>query len=282
MRKPKSPRQKKLKTVAYRYIPPETEIGIPLYALLRELVHAHHREIAAAKIALAWNLTWQPDADGRVILGQCRKVSDLEREVFELSGFDFVIILRREFWNDLCVTQDQRRALLDHELCHATVAMDDHGEPLEDERGRIVYRLRKHDLEEFSEIADRYGCWKRDIEQFARSLDRARHKAKGKWIGYERLQEELRIAGVHVSLDSIVTWSDVERREASVWADVHRPERNKTPALPKLDLMPSFLAAAAVVQVLDEARALLKSPADILPDAPPAPGEAAPGRESVQ
>jgi hypothetical protein len=164
----KAPKGRKPKKVSYELIPRQSDTGgRRMYALLDELVEAHHEELIGAQIVLAWNLTWKPDVDGRVTLGKCKKASDLDRE---LTPFDFVILLRREFWTHPTVTDQQRRALLDHELCHATVAYDDDGEPKVDERDRTVYRVRKHDLEEFSAIAERYGCWKRDLEQFAAAL----------------------------------------------------------------------------------------------------------------
>lgn len=219
---------KKLKKVAYRFIPPASEHGQGMYALLRELVGAYHRELINARIALAWNLAWSPDVDGRLKLGMCKRVADLEREVADLGAYDFVIILRREFWQDPHTGDTQRRALLDHELCHAAVKLDDAGEPVIDERGRAVYRMRRHDLEEFQEIADRYGCWKRDIAEFARALERARHKVRGRWIAYSPLQEQLLQAGLSLPIEIIATWSDTERREATVWAELRIAGRVET------------------------------------------------------
>jgi hypothetical protein len=210
--------KKKAPRVAYRFIRPDSEIGARLYALLQELVTLHHDEILGARIALAWNLSWSPDVDGRVTLGKCRKVSDLDREVADVLAYDFVIVLRQEFWDDPLVTAVQRRALLDHELCHCSVKVDEHGDAVVDERGRTVYRLRRHDLEEFSEIADRYGCWKADIEAFARALDHAHQKTDGQWVGYQSLQEDLRLAGVSLPLEVLREWSADERREARTWA----------------------------------------------------------------
>jgi hypothetical protein len=160
-------RRPKPKTVSYEVIVPDGIVGQPMYALLRELVEAHHGELRYARIALAWCTSWKPDVDGRVILGKCRKASDLDRE---LAAFDFVILLRKFFWQDSRVTDHQRRALLDHELCHAARKYDSSGEPVEDERGRQVYRVRKHDIEEFTEIVQRYGCYKHDLERFAAAL----------------------------------------------------------------------------------------------------------------
>lgn len=164
-------RPRKLKgarKVSYELIDRQSVIGQPIYKLLRELVKAHHEEIIDARIAVAWCTSWRPDVDGRVILGKCVKASDLHRE---LAPFDFVILLRKSFWQDLHVSPEQRTALLDHELCHATVRLDDRTlDPVLDERGRKVYRVRKHDIEEFRDVVARYGCYKSDLEQFAKAL----------------------------------------------------------------------------------------------------------------
>src|SRR5204862_7663288 len=139
---------------------------------------------------------------------------DLDRE---LMAFDFVILLSRAFFEDPRVTPQQCRALIDHELCHAAVKYDAKGEPATDARGRVVYRLRKHDLEEFSAIGARYGCWKGDIESFAAALDRARHKSPDYYIGVERLRQQLQAAGVTVPTDAIASWTQGQRREAEEW-----------------------------------------------------------------
>jgi hypothetical protein len=163
-RKPGKP-----KRVSFELIPRDSTIGHPVYALLDELVSAHHHDLRDARIALAWCLSWKPDVDGRVVLGKCKKASDLDRE---LATFDFVILLRRSFWRNDQVTDHQRRALLDHELHHAAVKHDATGEPVYDERGRLVYRVRKHEVEEFTAIVERYGMWTADLERLAIALRR--------------------------------------------------------------------------------------------------------------
>lgn len=248
--------KKRLKRVAYRFIPPESDVGQPLYALLRELARAHHEAIASARIALAWQLTWKSDVDGRVTLGQCKKVSDLDRELSD-GAYDFVVILRRDFWDDRYVTDLQRRALLDHELCHCAVKLDEHGEPAVDECGRVVYRLKKHDLEEFAAIADRYGCWKRDLAEFARALERAREKTSGVYLGSQTLHEQLCHAGLSVPLDVIVQWSDAERRDASTWALLQSDRRGQGGS--SAAAMPAHVAAAVTPELRQ----------DTLPPMPP-------------
>lgn len=147
--------------------------GFSGYKLMDELIAAHHTHLAEAKIALAWMYEKKPDADGRLVLGRCKKCSDLD---FQMSEHDFVIQLNFEAWNAAGFSEVQMRALLDHELCHAQVAKDTNGEEKKDENGRTVYRIRKHDVEEFQEIVARHGVWKDDLRSFAEAAMRATDK----------------------------------------------------------------------------------------------------------
>src|SRR5581483_5784271 len=130
----------KPKRVSYELIPRDGDVGERMYALLERLVVDHHDHLAEARIALAWCTSWKPDVDGRVVLGKCKKASDLDRE---LAPFDFVILLNRDFWLHARIANVQRDALLDHELMHAAIAYDQDGEPKRDDRGRTVFRTRK-------------------------------------------------------------------------------------------------------------------------------------------
>src|SRR5438105_3913729 len=227
-------RESKPKKVSYRLITNGTDEGRAMYRLLRELVTAHHPDLLGAQIALAWCTSWKPDVDGIVTLGKCKKASDLDRE---LAVYDFIILLRESFWTDPLVTDVQRRALLDHELCHAAVKLDDHGEPVEDERGRVVYRVRKHDLEEFTAIVERYGMYKKDLEAFVRALERAHGRTE--CVGYTSLQHDLHAAGLSVPLDVIVAWTDDERLEARTWALLRMELGGEA-----IELRPACLASA--------------------------------------
>lgn len=135
------------------------------YKLMESVRKEHHPDISDAKIALAWRKGTKEDKDGHLTLGRCMKASDLQRE---LVDWDFVIILNFEAWAGF--DKPKKLALLDHELMHADQAVDKDGEPKVDPKGRKVWRIRKHDVEEFSAIVKRHGIWKRDLEQFAEAL----------------------------------------------------------------------------------------------------------------
>ncbi len=218
--------ERRAKRVSYELIARDGIVGTPMYQLLDELVRKHHEDLRDARIALAWCSSWKADVDGRITLGKCKKASDLDREV---AAFDFVILLSKSFWQDTFVTALQRCALLDHELTHAAVAHGKDGDALYDERGRRVYRMRKHDLEEFSAIVARYGCYKRDIEQFADSLTRSRASSTA-FIGREHVRRRLAAVGLIVPMDAIMRWTDAERREAFVWSGLDAKARETSPA----------------------------------------------------
>lgn len=135
------------------------------YRLLNEM-RRFHPDVEEAAIALAWRTNEKPNIDGQLVLGKCVKVSDL---YLEFAAYDFIIVLNREVWEDSEFVDSKKRALLDHELCHAAGAFDSSGEKY-DERGRRVFRTRKHDIEEFRAIVARHGCYKRDLELFAEAL----------------------------------------------------------------------------------------------------------------
>lgn len=139
------------------------------YRLLDQSRGQWHEDLADARIALAWRKQVKADKDGKLVLGKVRKASDLDRE---LAPYDFVVLLNQEAWDEL--TEAQRLALLDHELCHVVPVLDDNGKPQLNERGHPCFRLRKHDLEEFRAVVERHGCYLSDVAEFAQSLRRAK------------------------------------------------------------------------------------------------------------
>src|SRR3990172_10509652 len=101
------------KRVSYSLIPRAGNDAI--YEMLDGLIEKYHEHLTNARIALAWNLTWQPDVDGRCTLGKCKRASDLDRE---LAPYDFVIMLRQAFFEDPEVSDAQRLPPLDHPPSH--------------------------------------------------------------------------------------------------------------------------------------------------------------------
>jgi hypothetical protein len=154
------------------------------YRVLDFLRSEFREDLEEAKIVLVWRLDVPMDKDGKIELGKCHKRTDLDKELGEKKDLpprlrkdiyknespDCIITLNREAWQDF--TANQRHALMFHELCHFVPVLDPQdpaGEAFKrDERGRICYRVRKHDIEEFGEVVQRFGLYKRDLEEFAK------------------------------------------------------------------------------------------------------------------
>jgi len=153
----------KPKPVNYDVIPDSDDA----YKLLTEVRNKWHDDLDGAKIALAYRKRLKRDKDGLLVLGRCVKVTDLQKE---FSPFDFVIVLNSETWRDTGFDKKKKMALLDHELCHATLSLDKDHDRRNDEKGRTIYRLRRHDIEEFRSVVEHHGCYKADLEKFAESL----------------------------------------------------------------------------------------------------------------
>lgn len=165
---------KKRKKVQVRLIKRKhTGAIVGVYRIMDQLITDHHSHLADAKIALAWHRGWNEDADGRVKLGTCKKGSDLDRE---LHGFDFVITLNENIFGASSFTEEHKAAVIDHQLSHAAVDLDADGKPKADERNRNCYRLKRHEIEEFSDVVARHGIYAGNLEKMAAAIEEARKR----------------------------------------------------------------------------------------------------------
>jgi hypothetical protein len=159
------PKKKKARAVKYELIPHE----LGPWRMLEKML-PNHPHLTECRIALLWRIDLKPDVDGKLVLGKSQKISDCDKE---LAEFDWKILLNQEAY--LAFSDEQRAALVDHELSHIQVKRDaETGDPARDERGRVIYRNRKHDIEEFASIVERHGLYKCDLEAFAETVKKAR------------------------------------------------------------------------------------------------------------
>lgn len=158
----------------YRLIMAETKSGKEILAIMREMVNQYHDELRNATIQPAWMIRNKTDKDGILVLGKMKKATELER----LShGYDAFLLLNQEAWERF--DDRQKRALIDHELEHLTVSLDEGtGEPKLDGHGKTRYRIRKHDVEEFQAIISRHGCHKTHLRRFAEEALRVDNQLK--------------------------------------------------------------------------------------------------------
>lgn len=127
------------------------------------LIDEHHPHLVDVPIVYVF-VAPAPRAKGRLILGRARKISGLHAFLLALaagaptSASDFFVMeIARDEWDD--AEGPQRVALVDHELCHMGIDVD------EDDVEKLV--IRGHDIEEFNAVVSRHGLWLDDVRAFA-------------------------------------------------------------------------------------------------------------------
>jgi len=95
-------------------------------------------------------------ADRSSYLGKCSKATGKWRH---LTNVDYVIEVWDNYW--ATATDNQKRALLLHELLHITSR--------EKDDGTIVWGIRKHDVEEFLRVVEQYGAWSLPLEELLKA-----------------------------------------------------------------------------------------------------------------
>lgn len=94
--------------------------------------------------------------------GLTRKIPTKERA---MGRGDAEVMLDGDWWED--ATEAQKRALLDHEMHHIEVDLDEDGGLKRDDLKRPKLKLRKHDVEVgwFAVVAGRHGSASIEIQQ---------------------------------------------------------------------------------------------------------------------
>jgi len=101
-------------------------------------------------------------SDGKVIAGRCIRVDDRNWTVHK---HDFIIEIAKDVWDE--ATDEFRLALVDHELGHAGIRIDEEsGGPDMTDEGRIRTYTHRHDIEEFEDVLERHGPYHKALRDF--------------------------------------------------------------------------------------------------------------------
>lgn len=110
------------------------------------LIENFHPHLRDARICFVFRKEAQKQGD-RMILGQCSKVPAKMQPYFE---YDFLIWISKHDWE--AMDELSREALIDHELCHASGNQ------------WLGWKIKPHDIQEFSDVIQRHGCWAPDVK----------------------------------------------------------------------------------------------------------------------
>lgn len=142
--------------------------------IAEELRNRYHEHLHDAEIS--YLMTKKPmSRGGKIIDGKAKRLSGL---LAFYSHADFIIIIQGAAWDEADVKK--RRALVDHELKHCASEEDE-------KTGETAWVMRRHDIEEFTDIIDRHGLWHDGLKIFGQAVMRqlelpltANEKAKEK------------------------------------------------------------------------------------------------------
>lgn len=121
--------------------------------LAGSLIDQYHPSLKAARIGFLFRSPVSK-SQGREVWGQAEKVTAKWQALLP-EPLDFIIWLAADIWLDV-LDDRQRKALLDHELCHCF---------WDGEKAHI----HGHDIEEFTVIIERHGLWNSAAERMAQA-----------------------------------------------------------------------------------------------------------------
>ncbi len=96
------------------------------------------------------------DSEGGMTWAYARKVP-IEMLVYDEKLPWFIIVVNKYQWDAL--DTGERKALIDHELCHCRIKID--------KNGLRSAAMRKHDYSEFLGVVERHGAWTPSLKHMA-------------------------------------------------------------------------------------------------------------------
>lgn len=133
--------------------------------LAQPIIAAHHPHLADARILYCFT-TAKRVRQGQTVYATAQKLAPLARFLSadmedSEQGADFLILVGSEAWASL--TAPQKKALVDHELCHLSLTAPD-------ENGEGDWTMVGHDLEEFAAVVERHGLWMPSVRDMAETM----------------------------------------------------------------------------------------------------------------
>lgn len=144
-----------------------------LLDLGKSLIDKHYPNLKILNIAYVFREEASV-SNGKVIAGQCTKVDPRN---WTLHKKDVIIEIAKDVWAEALPTFQE--ALMDHELSHVGIDMNEDGTPKMDElTNRVMVRIKPHDIEEFDAVLERHGPYHKDLRQFLDAF--VKHKEEQK------------------------------------------------------------------------------------------------------
>ena len=141
--------------------------ALEVEALAEEIIESHPDRgfLQHANICYRFQSTWIT-SNGKTKAGKLQRPSGLYKH---LTDFDYVMVVVHDAWTRMDLPE--RKALVHHELCHATgLEKDD----------LWTWGVIGHDVEEFAEVILEHGMWTATLKDFQGA---ALHNLKATLVG---------------------------------------------------------------------------------------------------
>jgi len=136
-----------------------------------ELIEKYRPELQGANITYIFKEKAGKKGE-KLTIATAKKVSPKDNVAHSFKGkpdIDFIIEIGNDAWQEL--NEDQRKAVLLHELCHC--AFQSKGED-----GEAEPTIVPHEVEEFSYVIEHFGCYTHDIQKFVDKAIEAKKSEK--------------------------------------------------------------------------------------------------------
>lgn len=138
--------------------------------IARELIQGFHKDLVEANIAYLMrdSKTWT--VKRKTCWGSAKKLSSETKFLTDdgdTEGYDFIITINASVWKG--ITQDMKKALVDHELCHCARGDDN-------KAGEPTWYIDGHTVEDFAAVIRRHGLWSEEIKMIVRAMEDSKVK----------------------------------------------------------------------------------------------------------
>ena len=155
----------KPKPVNWELINNNDAIGKPIYELTDKLIKQYYSvgttSLENLGIVIMWRHNVKPDIDGFLLLSDISKSPD---KVRELMPHDMVIGVNKMAWDLL--NDQQKAVVIDTQLDRVAVCLSKDGEPKEDDKFRLIYRLRRIELADDEKMLKRHGTTMANTQEY--------------------------------------------------------------------------------------------------------------------
>lgn len=154
----------KPKPVNWELIDNDTTEDQELYRFVDQIKNEYHsgnNGLQQLNIVLMWRHNVRPDQDGYIMLADISKSSDKMRE---LRPHDVILGINKSAWR--LMSETQKKVVIDTQLERVVVTLDKSNNPKEDDRSRLVYRLKRMEVIDEHTMTRRHNMTICKVQEF--------------------------------------------------------------------------------------------------------------------